>query len=102
MGLDIDGYTLYRGGLRKGAAIYVNNTLNHSACPRFDNEGFDCSTWIMAKLSNRKNLLVGVVYRSPNLCEANNEKLLAILRLAATVRCVYLMVCGDFNRDLVR
>ena len=63
--LGIDGYTLYRGnhssgggGLGKGAAIYVTDSLNHSACPNLDIEGFDCSTWIMVKLSNRKNLLI--------------------------------------------
>ena len=102
--LGIDGYTLYRGnhssgrgGLGKGAAIYVADTLNHSACPKFDNLGFDCAAWITVKLSNRKTLLVGVVYRSPNSAGENNEKLLTMLRLAATIRCDYLTICGDFN-----
>ena len=102
--LGIDGYSLYRGnhssgggGLGKGVAIYVANTLNHSACPKFDDLGFDCSTWITVKLSNNKTLLVGVVYRSPNSCDSNNEKLVTMLRRAATVRCDYLTICGDFN-----
>ena len=60
--LGIDGYTLYRGnhssgggGLGKGVAVYVADSLNHSACPEFDNVGFDCSTWLNIKLANKKN-----------------------------------------------
>ena len=106
--LGIEGYTLYRGdhssgggGLGKGAAAYVANTLNHSACPQLDNVGFDCSTWFIVKLSNNQNLLVGVVYRSPNSSDENNEKLLAMLRMAATVHCDYLTLCGDYNQPRI-
>ena len=102
--LGIDGYSLYRGnhssgggGLGKGVALYVSNALNHSACPKFDNVGFDCASWITVKLSNRKTLLAGVVYRSPNSSGENNDRLLDMLRLARTVHCDYLMICGDFN-----
>ena len=102
--LGIEGYSLYRGdhssgggGLGKGVAVYVADTLNHAAYPNFDEIGFDCSTWITVKLSNNKTLLVGVVYRSPNSVDENNERLLAMMRLAGTVRCDYLTVCGDFN-----
>ena len=102
--LGIEGYTLYRGdhssgsgGLGKGAAAYVSDSLNHSACPQFDDGGFDCSTWFTVKLSDQKTLLVGVVYRSPNSSDGNNVKLLNMLRLAATIRCDYLMLCGDYN-----
>ena len=80
--LGIDGYTLYRGdhsdgkgGLGKGVGMYVHNSLNHSACPYFDNIVFDCSTWSVIKLKNNKSLLLGAVYRSPNLNEKNNQKL---------------------------
>ena len=102
--LGIYGYTLYRGthssgngGLGKGVGVYVSNTLNHSSCPKFEDVGFDCSTWFSVKLSNNKNLLVGVVYRSPNSSDDNNDKLLTILRRAAVMRYDYLMLCGDYN-----
>ena len=101
--LGIDGYTLYRGdhasgeGLGKGVAVYVADTLNHSACPKFDEVAFDCSVWVTVKLSNRKSMLIGAVYRSPNSSEENNERLIAMLRLAATVNCDYLTLCGDYN-----
>ena len=100
--LGIEGYSLYRGdhssgggGLGKGVAVYVAETLNHSAYPNFDEIGFDCSTWITVKLSNNKTLLVGVVYRSPNSVDENNKRLLAMMRLAGTVRCDYLTVCRE-------
>ena len=70
--LGIDGYSLYRGnhstgggGPGKGVALYIKNTLNHSACPSFDNVGFDCSSWCTVLLMDGKRLLIGVVYRSP-------------------------------------
>ena len=102
--LGIDGYSLYRGnhssgdgGLGKGVALYMNDALNHSACPVFDKVTFDCSTWCQVKLSDNKRLLVGVVYRSPNSPDENNENLLRILRIASTAKYDYLLVCGDFN-----
>ena len=102
--LGIEGYTLYRGnhssgggGLGKGVAAYVANTLSHAACSKFDNEDFDCSTWITIKLSDNKTLLVGVVYRSPNSNDENNDRLISILRKAASIRCDFLMLCGDYN-----
>ena len=49
--LEIEGYSLYRGnhssgggGLGKGAAFYVKDTLYHSACTDFDNVAFDITT----------------------------------------------------------
>ena len=78
-------------------ALYIKNTLNHSACPIFDAVSFDCSTWCTVLLSNSKRLLVGVVYRSPNSPEANNRKMLDILRITASEKFDYLLVCGDFN-----
>ena len=102
--LGVDGYTLYwgdhssgEGGLGKGVAVYVVDTLNHSACPKFEEVEFDCATWITVKLSNKKTLLIGVVYRSPNSGDENNDRLLAMLRHAATVQCDYLTLCGDYN-----
>lgn len=102
--LNIDGYTLYRGnhsdgrgGLGKGAALYVHNTLNHSPCPNLENIAFDCSTWSLIKLEGNKRLLIGVVYRSPNSSDENNTMLMNTLRIAVNMGCEHLMVCGDFN-----
>ena len=106
--LGIDGYTLYRGdhsdgkgGLGKGVALYMHNSLNHSACPNMDGESLDCSAWSLVKMIDGKRLLLGVVYRSPNSSDDNNQNLLKILRLAATVPHDFLMICGDFNLPLI-
>ena len=102
--LGIEGYAIYRGnhssgmgGPGKGAALYVKNTLNHSACPIFDNVAFDCSSWCTVLLADRKRLLVGVVYRSPSSTEENNNRMIDILRIASATNTNYLLVCGDFN-----
>ena len=106
--LGIDGYTLYRGdhsdgkgGLGRGVALYMHNSLNHSACPGLDGGSFDCSAWSMVKLVNNKVLLLGMVYRSPNSSEENNRNLLEQLRLATSVKHDFLMICGDFNLPLI-
>ena len=106
--LGIEGYTLYRnnhsdgsGGPGKGAALYVKNSLNHSAAPSIDELVFDCSAWSIIKLKGNKAMLVGVVYRSPSSTAENNEKLLSLLRAAANANCQYLSICGDFNLPLV-
>ena len=102
--LGIDGYSLYRGnhtsgggGLGKGVALYIKNSLNHSACPLLDKTEFNCSVWCTVLLSDGKKLLIGVVYRSPNSPDDNNERMLQILRSAASTKADYLVICGDFN-----
>ena len=106
--LGIDGYTLYRGdhsdgkgGLGRGVGMYVHNSLNHSACPTFDDILFDCSAWSVIKLKDNKSLLLGAVYRSPNSSVENNQKLLMMLRRAAAMKNDYLMICGDFNLPMI-
>ena len=102
--LGIESYTIYRGnhsdgggGPGRGVALYIKDTLNHSACPIFDAVSFDCSTWSTVLLSEGKKLLVGVVYRSPNSPDKNNHAMLEVLRKASAEKFDYLLVCGDFN-----
>ena len=106
--LGVEGYTLYRknhsdgsGGPGKGVALYVKNSLNHSASPGMESVEFDCATWCIVKLTRNKSLLVGVVYRSPSSTAGNNQKLLSLIRAAAATNCQYLNVCGDFNLPLI-
>ena len=81
--LGIDGYSIYRGnhssgngGLGKGTALYVQDSLNHSACPILEDK-FDCASWSTILLADGKRLLVGAIYRSPNSPDDNNEKQVA-------------------------
>ena len=107
--LGIEGYSIYRGnhssgggGLGKGVAIYVQDTLNHSTCPMFDDSTFDCSAWSTILLSDNKKLLLGVIYRSPNSSDDNNERMLNILRIASAAKFDYLLVWGDFNLPKIK
>ena len=43
------------------------------------------------------NLLVGVIYRSPNSNTQNNEILLTLMNKAFTSNCDHVLLCGDFN-----
>ena len=102
--LGVEGYSLYRGnhsdgkgGLGRGAALYISDALNHSACPLFDDVVYDCSAWSCIKMLSGKKLLVGVVYRSPNSSEENNQNLLSILRKASAANYSQVCICGDFN-----
>ena len=101
-------FALYRGnhsdgcgGLGKGAALYVKDSLNHSPCPAMEDVAFDCSAWSIIKLARNRTLLVGVVYRSPNSMDENNLNLLNLLRAAAATHCDFLTICGDFNLPLI-
>ena len=78
-------------------ALYVSDKLNHSACPLFDAVSFNCLSWCTILLSDSKRLLVGVVYRSPNSPDENNERMLEILRITSTAKFDYLLVCRDLN-----
>ena len=102
--LGVDEFTIYRGdhsdgkgGLGKGVAIYVHNSLNHSACPALENENFDCAAWCVIKLINNKVMLVGTIYRSPNSDDQNNSNLLSMIRRAVSLKHDFLVLCGDFN-----
>ena len=106
--LGIEGYTLYRknhsdggGGPGKGVALYVKNSLNHSAAPAMEEYSFDCSAWSLIKLAGDKSLLFGVVYRSPSATSENNQNLLTLLQATATMKYEYLTICGDFNLPLI-
>ena len=106
--LGIQDYTIYRGdhsdgtgGLGKGAAMYVHNSLNHSACPTLENNDFDCAAWCVVKLKNDKIMLVGTVYRSPNSQEQNNENMLSMIAKATAMKHDFLVLCGDFNLPLI-
>ena len=106
--LGIEGYTLYRGdhsdgsgGPGKGAALYIQNSLNHAAIPEFDDVVFDCSAWSIVKLADNKSLLVGVIYRSPNSNTQNNENLLMLMNKAFKSKCDHVLLCGDFNLPLI-
>ena len=80
--LNTPDYSLYRGdhssgegGLGKGTALYVHDSLNHSACPSMEETNFDCTAWCQIRTCDDDIILVGVIYRSPNSPPQNNDNL---------------------------
>ena len=73
--LVITGYTLYSDLRGRGVALYVKDDLRSTEVESFTTDTPEASVWCSVPLINRDNLLVGVVYRSPNACITNNTLL---------------------------
>ena len=84
-----------RGG---GVILYVHESLTSVPCSELNEIDFGESVWSIVKLNDDINLLVGVVYRSPNSENNNNEKLLKLLALIRNkVKITNVLIMGDFN-----
>jgi hypothetical protein len=84
-----------RGG---GALLYFHESLTVVPCKEFDSIPFETSLWCTVKLSDGDNLLVGLVYRSPNSTKLNNDSLLEIMQTVSRVRNIsHVLIFGDFN-----
>lgn len=67
-------------------------------CSELNEIDFGESVWSIVKLNDDINLLVGIVYRSPNSENNNNEKLLKLLALIRNkVKITNVLIMGDFN-----
>ena len=80
----IDGYTLFRKdrnrlkpGRGGGVLLYIRNNLNCVECPEL-NTCSNESVWCKLLLDENE-IFVGIVYRSPNSENAENESLIATL-----------------------
>ena len=68
--------------------------LKHS----LNNIGVEDSIWCALSLHNCDRILIGLVYRSPNSSDVNNDKLLHLLQdLPALYPHTHLLLMGDFN-----
>lgn len=103
--MTVDGFTMFRvdrkdsrGG---GVALYVNSSLPVTMVNNLTDSGFSDSVWCKIQMRDGQ-LLVGVCYRSPSSSDANNIRLLQLLRAACndqevrSGRC-HLLIMGDFN-----
>ncbi|MES9884607.1 MAG: reverse transcriptase family protein, partial [Sedimenticola sp.] len=81
-----------------GALLYLHTSLTSSACPFLDSKSYEDSVWRIIKLNDTDNLLVGVLYRSTNSDDVNNEKLLQLMADAGKVNSIsHVLIMGDFN-----
>jgi len=95
--LVITGYTLYSDLRGRGVALYVKDDLRSTEVESSTTDTPEASVWCSVPLINRDNLLVGVVYRSPNACITNNTLLNSMITEMVILKHSHVMIMGDFN-----
>ena len=81
-----------------GTILYVKTEIEQRVCRPLNDQGFDNSAWCWIVEKGGKKTLVGVVYRSPNSSEENDNLLKEKLRLANDIAGNNrLLILGDFN-----
>ena len=79
----------------RGSALYVRECYS-SAEVNLHNCIY-AATWCTISLNNHDRLLVGTIYRSPNLIAEQNTKLITMLEEVSHINCSHLLIMGDFN-----
>ena len=100
----LDGYNLFRkdkeGADSKGGGVllYIHKSLNATQYYGLDETEMETSIWCDVKLNEKDNLLIGLVYRSPNSTKQSGEALRKQLMMANTILHVtHKLIFGDFN-----
>ena len=98
---NLKDYTQYRNDRSDGyggTILYVKTEIEQRVCRPLNDQGFDNSAWCWIVEKGGKKTLVGVVYRSPNSSEENDNLLKEKLRLANDIAGNNrLLILGDFN-----
>ena len=98
----LDEYILFScNRMHGGAALFVHNSLNPIQCDELNNFDFCDATWCSVTVDTNVTCLIGVVYRSPNSNEENNNKLLSLLEKVSSSSFTNLLIMGDFNLPLI-
>ena len=90
---------------RRGVAVLVHSSLEHSVSALEANTEFQESLWLNFKLQNGDSLLFGNVYRSPISSEENDGALNLVMGKMcspAPGRFSHICVVGDFNFPRIR
>jgi len=96
--LSIHGYDLFRNDrMHGGVILYVKTSMMASQCYELTSSGFKNSVWCVLPLNGKENLLIGVIYRSPNSEEDNNDKMMVMLKSIKLSNNKHLLLMGDFN-----
>ena len=82
-----------RGG---GVLVYVKDNITATKIDSYNKHNFTNSILFSIETGSNDQLLVGVVYRSPNSNEDNNNSLYTMLEEALSVN-PSAMIIGDFN-----
>lgn len=103
--IDIPGYQpplfIFTEAAKGGTVLYKANNINFK--PRKDLEIYDSknfeSTFIEIMNSNESNVIIGVIYRHPNMdcSQFTNDKLNVLLKKLSLQRNKKVYIDGDFN-----
>ena len=100
--LSLAGYSLYRKdrhiGKGGGVLLYIHESLSVTPIQSLNYIYVKDSIWCSLSLSDCASMLIGLVYRSPNSSDDNNNKLLRLLQNLPYIHPhTYLLLMGDFN-----
>ena len=92
--LNMDCYKRYFNTDGRGVALYVKEELE-SVKLELQNKG--ASVWCEVPLLNYDRLIVGVVYRSPNSSNIENDQILKLIHSIVDRKTSHAVIFGDFN-----
>ncbi len=83
-----------------GVAILIRNNLcvdENSTSSLVDHEAQE-SVWCEVRIKEKKNIIIGTVYRPPSSAAENNDLICDLIRLSENhAKDKQILVCGDFN-----
>ena len=101
LGLELEGYVMFRKdriGRRGGVLLYIKDTI-----PAYEvqlHEEADCNEAIWCNLvTGHTTVIIGVVYRCPNITKQNNEKIHNAINEVSKGDCI---IMGDFNHGNIK
>ena len=99
--LGLEGYVMFRKdriGRRGGVLLYIKDTI-----PAYEvqlQEEADCNEAIWCNLvTGHTAVIIGVVYRCPNITKQNNEKIHNAINEVSKGDCI---IMGDFNHGNIK
>ncbi|MEW8547780.1 MAG: endonuclease/exonuclease/phosphatase family protein, partial [Candidatus Thiodiazotropha sp.] len=81
----------------RGTILFVRNDLEASLYSRMNDRSCKEACWCEVKINSNDKLLIGIVYRSPNSTDENNQKLNDMISALNNEPHSRKVVMGDFN-----
>ncbi len=96
--LQIQGYNMFYNSLEKdgtrGTILYFADNLNATQVNIND---FKDHVWCKIRLNNKDQLLVGCMYKSPNIQKEQELQMLRAITEAASLKTTHMLIMVDYN-----
>ena len=97
----LPGYHMYtnhdRPTCKRGISAYTRNDVTATIVENLCDYNCSESPWIKIKLKHQDSILVGGIYRSPNISPDNSGNIRTLLERANQLKYSHIIVTGDFN-----